>query len=135
MTSGPNPYTIQISSTSESVPVVVVEELGVAAEVELELAAGALHDGVVCGVVLGHVVDELVAEAALVVAQPAQEPAQAVLAPVVVGDDPARVPPHPVLADVALDQVCREGGREGRGSTETFFGSRVLARKITRFLA
>ena len=47
--------------------------------------------------VLGHVVDELVAEAALVVAQPAQEPAQAVLAAVVVGDDPARVPPQPLL--------------------------------------
>ena len=96
-TSGPNPNYIQIGSTSESVPVVVVEELGVAPEVELQLAAGALHDGVVGRVVLGHVVDQLVAEPALVVAQPAQEPPQAVLAAVVVGDDPSRVPPQPLL--------------------------------------
>ena len=50
-------------------------------------------------------VDELVAEPALVVAQPAEESAQAVLPPVVVGDDPARVAPQPLLADVALDHV------------------------------
>ena len=75
----------------------LVEELGVAPKVELQLAAGALDDGVGGGVVLAHVVDQLVAEPALVVAQPAQEPAQAVLATVVVGDDPARVPPQPLL--------------------------------------
>ena len=56
-------------------------------------------------VYLCHVVDELVAEPALVVAQPAEEAAQAVLPPVVVGDDPARVAPQPLLADVALDHV------------------------------
>ena len=50
-------------------------------------------------------VDELVSEAALVVADAAEEPAEAVLAAVVVGDDPARVPLQPLLADVALDHV------------------------------
>ena len=52
-------------------PVVFVEQLGVPAEVEFEVAAGALDDGVVRGVRLGHVVDQLVTESTLELAQPA----------------------------------------------------------------
>ena len=54
-------------------PVVFVEQLGVPAEVEFEVAAGALDDRVVRGVRLSHVVDQLVSEATLELAQPGEE--------------------------------------------------------------